>query len=214
MAAQVIPVPVPRTSCTLYELEDSLQLLVNSVDSDDDSANREVILDEIGQALHKTKEKRDAVVAFLRHCEMQEQFADAEIARLQKRKAFIARVREELDRHVIGVVEQFAAPDRRGVKRLEGNSSSMRIQKNPDSVVVFDTQLLPPAFKHAVLTMPAYVWEALLQCLGTDERKEFEKLVERIEFRPDKRAIAAELKNGTTIPGADLSFGDWRLVIS
>jgi hypothetical protein len=212
MTTQMIP--VPRSSCTLYELEDNLQALVNSIDLAQEPASREMILEEIGQAVRKTREKRDAVVVFLRHCEVQEEFADSEIARLQKRKAFIARVREELEQRVIEVVEQFAVPDRRGVKLLEGNCSSVRIQKNPDSVVVFDTNLLPPAFKHAILTMPAYVWEGLLQCLDAEERKEFEKRVERIEFRPDKRAIGTELKNGTAILGADLSFGDWRLVIS
>ncbi len=98
---------------------------------------------------------------------------------------------------MIQVVEQFAVPDRKGVKRLEGNCSSLRIQKNPDSVLVIDANLVPAAFKSAVLTMPAYVWEALLQCLSTEDRKEFEALMEKLEFKPDKKAIGAELKNGT-----------------
>jgi len=55
--------------------------------------------------------------------------------------------------------------------------------------------------------MPTYVWEALLHCLSTDDRKEFEALVEKVECKPDKKAIAAELKNGTAVPGADLAFG-------
>ena len=74
-----------------------------------------MILDEIGQALRKTKEKRDAVVAFLSHCEQQQKFADSEIDRIEKRKAFIASVQEELERYVVQVVEQFAVPDRRGI---------------------------------------------------------------------------------------------------
>jgi hypothetical protein len=110
--------------------------------------------------------------------------------------------------------EQFAVSDRRGIKRLEGNCSSMRIQKNPDSVLVIDPNLLPRAFKHAVVTLPAYVWEALLQCLDREERKTFEPLIEKLEFKPDKKAIGAELKNGTEILGADLCFGEWRLVLS
>jgi hypothetical protein len=61
--------------------------------------------------------------------------------------------------------------------------------------------------------MPAYVWEALLQMIGPKDRKEFESRVERLEYKPDKKAIASDLKNGVTVPGADLKFGDWRLVI-
>ncbi|HYM08340.1 MAG TPA: siphovirus Gp157 family protein, partial [Terriglobales bacterium] len=100
------------------------------------------------------------------------------------------------------------------VKRLEGNSSSMRIQKNPDSVVITDENALPLGFKEVVVTMPASVWEALLERLEKDERASFEARVKRTEIKPDKRALASELKNGSEIPGADLKFGDFRLVIS
>jgi Siphovirus Gp157 len=210
-AAQIVP--TRQTHCTLYELEDNLQALVNSIDLAEAPSSRTAILDEIGQALRKTREKRDSVAAFLRHCTFEQQFADAEIERLAKRKAFIARVQEELERRVIEVIEQFVQPDRRGVKRLVGNCSSLRIQKNPDSVVVADPNLVPPALKAAVVTMPAYAWEALLQCLDLEERKQFEGLLQKLEYKPDKRAIGAELKNGTEIPGADLAFGDWRLVL-
>ena len=211
MATQLVPRP---TSCTLYELEDNLQALVNSIDLAEEPSAREAILEEIGQALRKTTEKRDAVVAFLRHCEMQRKFADAEIERIQKRKASIARLQEELESHVVRVVEQYAKPDRRGVQRLDGNFSSLRIQKNPDSVLITDIEAIPLAFKQAILAMPAYVWEALLQRLGLEERKMWEARVDKLEFKPDKKAIGAELKSGTEIPGADLKFGEWRLVIS
>jgi len=45
------------------------------------------------------------------------------------------------------------------------------------------------------------------------DRKEFELLVEKIEFKPDKRAIGIELKNGKAVAGADLRFGEWRLLL-
>jgi hypothetical protein len=73
------------------------------------------------------------------------------------RSGFIARVQDELERYVIQVIDQFAAPDRRGIKRLEGNVSSLRIQKNPDSVLITDLDSVPLALKQVVLTMPAYV---------------------------------------------------------
>jgi hypothetical protein len=212
MATQILP--QHASQCTLYELEDNLQALVNSIDLAEEPSSRESILEEIGQALRKTREKRDAVVAFLRHCDLQQEFADAEVARIQKRKAFIARVQQELQIRAIEVIEQFAVPDRNGAKRLEGNHSSMRIQKNPDSVIVADPNLVPPAFKHALVTMPAHVWEALLQCLDSEERQALEPLIDKLEFKPDKKAIRAEIKSGTDIPGADLRFGEWRLVLS
>jgi len=207
-------IPTRPSGCTLYDLEDNLQALVNSIDLAEEPSMRESILEEIGQELRKTKEKRDRVVAFLRHCELQQSFADAEIDRIQKRKALIARVQEELESYLVQVIEQFAPPDRRGIKRLEGNFSSVRIHKNPDSVLITDLDAIPLSFKQAVPVMPAYVWEALLQRVGPEERKTFEARVDRLEFKPDKKAIGAELKSGNQIPGADLKFGDWRLVIT
>ena len=207
-------VPMKPANCTLYEVEDQLQALVNSIDLAEEPSSREPILEQIEASLRRTKQKRDAVAGFLAHCEVQQRFADEEIARIQARKAFIARVQAELETRVIRLIEQFAPTDRKGIKRLEGNCSAMRIQKNPDSVVVMDANLVPPALKTAVITMPAYVWEALLECLDLEERKEFELLIQKLEYKPDKRAIGAELKNGTEIPGADLTFGDWRLVLT
>jgi Gp157 protein len=201
-------------NCTIYEHEDHLAALVNTIDLVEGEGARQQILEDIGTALRQTKEKRDAVVAFLRHCELQQKFADAEIERIQRRKAFIGRAKEELERYVVRVIEQFAEPDRRGGKRLEGNVSIMRIQKNPDSVAISDLNSIPRAFKQAVLTMPAYVWEALLVRVGTEDRKTFEALVEKVEIKPDKKTIGAELKKGNQIAGADLKFGDWRLVLS
>ena len=211
MAARVVPL---QNNCTLYELEDNLQALVHSIEQAEEPSVRASILEEIGQTLRRTAEKRDSVAGFLKHCAMQQRFADAEIERIQKRKASIARVQEELETYLVQVVEQYAKADRRGIQRLEGNFSSMRLQKNPDSVLITDLDAVPLAFKQALLAMPAYVWEALLQRLGLEERKTWEARVEKLEFKPDKKAIAAELKNGTEIPGADLKFGDWRLVIS
>jgi hypothetical protein len=199
--------------CTLYELEDTLQALANSIALAEDESARQMILGEIGQALRKTKDKRDSMVAFLRHCELQQKFADAEIERIERRKAFIANVAKQLENYVVQLIEQFAPPDRKGVQRLDGNVSSMRIQKNPDSVLITDLSAVPSAFKHVTLTMPAYVWEALLNSAGLEDRKEFESRVEKAEYRPDKKAIAGELKNGVAITGADLKFGGHRLVI-
>src|SRR5580704_17314913 len=185
MATELIrPQPNP---CTLYELEDNLEAFANTIDLAEDEPARRLIVDEIGQALRKTTEKRDAVVAFLRHCEMQQRFAEAEVERIRKRKASIARVQEELESHLVGVVERYAKSDRRGVRRLEGNFSSLRIQKNPDSVLITDIVAVPLAFKQALLSMPAHVWEALLQRLGLEERKTWEAHVENIEYRPNKK---------------------------
>ena len=207
-------IPAPKTALALYELEDNLAALVNTAELVDETEARQMILADIGKALRQAKDKRDAVVGFLQHCEAQQRFADQEIERIKSRRDRIARLQEELEQYVVRVIDQFVIADRRGVKRLEGNFSTIRIQKNPDSVVITDETTLPLALKDAVLTMPAYVWEALLQRLGKEDRAVFEAQVKKCEFKPDKRALAGELKKGEEIPGADLKFGELRLVIA
>ena len=58
-----------------------------------------------------------------------------------------------------------------------------------------------------------YEYKKNLERLDKDERRIFEEKVKKCEFKPDKRAVAGELKNGEQIPGADLKFGEWRLVL-
>ena len=200
--------------CTLYELEDNLQALVNSIGLAEEPSARQAILEEIGQALRRTKQKRDAVVQFLRHCEAQQEFADAEIERIEKRKAFMARVQGELESYLVQVIEQYAPRDRRGLQRLEGNFSSLRIQRNPESVLISSVDGVPAAFKKISVTLPASEWESLLENLDDGIRKALISQIEKQEWKPDKKLIAAELKRGNEVAGADLKFGDWRLVIS
>ena len=211
MATELIP--TPKTSITLYEIEDNLAALANTFEVVEGDEIKQILLDEIGRSLWQAKEKRDAVVAFLRHCEAQQKFADQEIERIRNRRDRIARFQAEFERYIISIIDRFAVPDRRGVKRLEGNISSMRMQKNPDSVAITDENAVPLAFKDVVLTMPAQLWEALVERLGKDERADFEERVKKTEFKPDKRALANELKNGSEIPGTDLKFGEFRLVV-
>jgi hypothetical protein len=163
-------VPTPKTTVTLYEIEDNLAALANTFEVVDGEEIKQILLDEIGRALWQAKEKRDAVVAFLRHCEAQQKFADQEIERIRNRRDRIARFQAEFERYIVTIIDRFAVPDRRGVKRLEGNFSSMRMQKNPDSVAITDENAVPLAFKDVVLTMPAQVWEMLLDRFGKDER--------------------------------------------
>src|SRR5260370_22062452 len=122
--------------------------------------------DEIGQAIRRVKEKRDAVVGFLRHCDAQEKFGDLEIERLKTRRERIARFQAEFEQYLVSLIDQFAIPDRRGGKRLEGNFSSIRIQKNPDSVVITDEKALPVAWQDVVPAMPAHVLGAPLARLA------------------------------------------------
>lgn len=211
MAAEVVA--AGPAAVTLYEIEAALLAFAEAVDATEDPQRRGRALVEIGEALRVARDKRDAVVGFLRYCENQQKFADEEIDRIQRRKERIARIHKELAAYVVGMIKQFAAPDKRGMQRLEGNHSTMRIQKNPDSVVVRDEQALPAVFKDVTVTLPACVWEALLMSVRPEDRPALEALVKRTEIKPDRKALAKELQAGADIPGAVLEPGEFRLAI-
>jgi len=84
------------------------------------------VFEENGHAFRKAKDLRNAVVPFPEPCRQQQHFADPEIGRIEKRREFLARVQGELERYVVQVIEQCATPDRRGIKRPEGNVSAGR----------------------------------------------------------------------------------------
>ncbi|MFN0169668.1 MAG: siphovirus Gp157 family protein [Bryobacteraceae bacterium] len=203
----------PRT-LSLYDLEYTLCAFAAMADDVDNPEQKAELLEELGSVLRHAKDKRDRVAAFLRHCKSQEAFADEEIERLRNRRDRISRVRSELEAYVVQVIEQLVEPDRRGVQRLDGNHSSLRIQRNPESVAITEVDALPGSLKDAAITLPAFVWQALLESVAPEARATYEALVKKFELKPDKRAIAAELKSGSFVSGAHLKAGDFRLVIS
>ena len=56
-------------------------------------------------------------------------------------------MRGDLKRYLTQIIERFAERDRRGIRRLEGNFSRMRIQRDPDSVLITDDRALPVALE-------------------------------------------------------------------
>ena len=163
----------PTKSCTLYELEDHLEALANSIAMAEDEPMRQLILDEIGEALRRTKEKRDSVVAFLRHCALQQK-SPMPKSNVSITKAFIASVERPTGK-LRRSADRAVRPARsKGYSALGGNLSSMRIQKNPDSVSITDLNAIPSAYKHVTVTMPAYVREAMLMRLGPEDSKVFD----------------------------------------
>ena len=90
----------------------------------------------------------------------------------------------------------------------------MRIQRNPPSVAISDPDAIPLRLKDVVLTMPAYVWEGLLQCLPVEDRPAILEQVSSVAVKPDNKAISDELKAGEHIAGASLELGAYRLVAS
>ena len=172
------------------------------------------ILDGFAEVIVRARDQRDAAAAFVRPCLGQEELAEREMDRLKARRDRIRRIRSEFEQWLVAVIDRVAQPDRRGVERLEGCHSTLRLQRNPPSVAIADAEAIPLRLKDVVLTMPAYVWQGVLQCLPVEDRPAIIDQVISIEIKPDKKTIAEELKAGEHIAGAALQPGAYRLVVN
>jgi len=170
---------------TLYHIEENLQALLDTVDMTEGDARLE-ILDEIAAATEAAIQKRDNVIRFLRHVEMQIDCIDREIKRLQELKKSYQAGYERVSNYVVGLVQKFGAGDgERKAKRLEGTIGVLTVRRKPASVVILDEDQIPLAYKRIPEPKPV----------------------------PNKDAIKKALESGEVVPGADLRIDEYGLVI-
>jgi hypothetical protein len=171
------------TALTLYEAEDNLLALLNSLEIAEGMAQEAEVLEEIRTAWLAAAEKRDRVCQFLAHLEAQQEFAAAEMKRLKERKDQMERIQERLEGYVVQVIRSFGLDAKNRYPKLEGLTSTLSIRSCPDSVKILDESLVPLEFKTVTISETV-----------------------------DKRAIGARLDTGASVPGADLATGKFRLV--
>jgi len=126
-------------SMTLYELEESLSLLIESAEE------QEELTPELKAAIEQyalgATEKRDRMARFLAHCESQEELAKREIERLQDRRRRFENARVRLEDYLVGFMEC------RGLKKLEGLTATLALRGCPPSVHIYDEEELPLEYK-------------------------------------------------------------------
>jgi hypothetical protein len=204
---------------SLYHIEDELQALVDSAPVDE-SLLPEYLAD-LGEASAAAIDKRDRTIQFIRHLELIIEgpgkdpetgkkipgAIDAEIKRLQELKKTYAAGLARVEGYVLRVIE--SVPER---KQIEGSIGILKVAKNPDKVAIEDFAALPPDCVRMKGWVRSDVWAALIAGLpegsvledGEHYKSEPEALVNK---------IAARLRAGVEVPGADMTFGENRLEV-
>lgn len=171
----------PATDLTLYEIENELLFALDTIDGMElDDPLRGELEAQIAGTVALELRKIDGVCRMLAHFDGQTALATAEIKRIQARKARCERATERLEAAAKGAMELA------GKTKVEGETSTLKLQANPPSVVIVDADLVPAAYKTCV--------------------------PESWTIR--KADVAKALKAGVLVPGADLSEGNTRLVRS
>ncbi|HFB98303.1 MAG TPA: hypothetical protein ENJ62_04110 [Bryobacterales bacterium] len=210
---------------TLYQIEDDLRALLDTEEGmEPDDENRLQILREIAEKSQQAIEKRDNVIRFLRHLEMQLEAVDREIERLKSLKQSWLAGKEKVERYVAKVIEECVPEPKRGQRKLEGTVGVLTLRKAPDRVEVTDVAALPDAYVDVTITMRGTIYKKLLQqvdfvCEETEmpdvktlDREMYAALREP-KLQPRKRDVKQAIQRGEEIPGADIVFGENRLVV-
>lgn len=125
---------------TLYALETGLAALIQQLEDADSDEARAELAERVGEYLTAAEEKRDRFVQFLRHLDVQVQFAEEESKRILQRAKAFREARERLAQYAL------AAMEAAGTEQLEGRTSTLRRRMNPPAVVIDDPLLVPQRF--------------------------------------------------------------------
>jgi hypothetical protein len=205
------PVPVAvSASQSLYAIEEHLAALADTADLVT-PAEAEEFRKEFQLSLASAVDKRDRVGQFMSHLEQQIAFASAEINRLKERKALYERAFERIEEYVISTIESLGRDARGKFRKLEGKTINFSLAGCPPSVEILDEESIPLAYKVLTIRIPQLAWDEITASVPATDRDRLLGSVRSRERAIDKRAVAAAIQNGNSVPGADLEIGKNRL---
>ena len=210
MACQT-PLPLSQTlasEMTLFELDESLSLLMESA-TDEAASNNGEIPEELRQALLDYCEafgaKVDNIANYIKSQDFEARNAKAEIDRLQSRQAAAENKVERLK----GLLKYFM--ETRGLRNMKGRLNTISLRKNSqDSLIVDSVDRIPSEYCRGSITLPIPEFEELLRhlpeghSLRTLLSPESNRFVRR---EADNAKLRTALASGVPVQGAELRRG-------
>lgn len=192
---------------SLYEVEEHLAALADTVELVTPEMEQQ-FLEEFRSALAATAEKRDRVAHYLAQLEQQQAFASAEISRLQAFKKSKEAEQTRLEGYVSYVIDSLGKDGKGKYRKLEGNTTTMFLRGIADKVDFTNEFDVPLSYKHATVTMPADLWNDVLNAMDDDFRDQvIAATAQTTALAVDKRAVKAALDADVEVPGAKLITG-------
>jgi len=187
---------------TLYGIETSIVELLafrDEIEADPDMTPAEIseslkACDEQIQAvLGRELQKVDGVAHVLMEMEARAEVAKKERDRLNERARTWQKRHDWLEGRVIEAL-QFRL-QATGAKKLEGETSTLSLRKNPPSVEIRQPLLLPDDYTKHTLTVPHKLMESILDALEMYEAEAYKDFIGiNSKQEPMKSEILAELK--------------------
>ena len=188
---------------TLFEIDEELEAQFEAATNEEEQTG--VISEEAKQRcldlFAELGKKVDRIARYLRATEFKARAAKEEAARLTARQKTaenrLAQVKSMLAFYMLS----------RGLRRLEGELNTFRLQKNGQAALEIDASALPQSYYLRTLTLTEPDWERILNAVTCPSlRAMLEASVVKVE--PDRERIRLELQAGHEIPGATLVKGE------
>jgi len=210
MASQA-PLPLQQTlasEMTLFELDESLSILMESA-TDEAANNNGEIPEELRQALLDYCEafgaKVDNIANYIKSQEFDARNAKAEIDRLQSRQAAAENKVERLK----GLLKYYM--ETRGVLRMKGRLNTISLRKNSqDTLIVDRVDGIPSEYCRASITLPVPELEELLRYLPEEHSLRTRLTPDDNGFirrEVDNAKLRTALASSMPVPGAELRRG-------
>ena len=192
----------------LYEIETDLMALVDSAETVTEEQAEEY-RQALEVALSTSIKKRQNVGQFILHCHRHEDACDGELQRLTALKRQYASARQRIEDFVVRTVLTIGPDDKGKLKALEGETVKLLVKSTPDAVIVDNETLLDDEFRTVSVTMPASLWQALINDLSASAVGHAAGLIKETST-PNKTAIRNAIKQGREVRGAAMR-GGYRL---
>lgn len=145
--------------------------------------------------------KVDRIARYVRATEFKAKAAKEEATRLTARQ----KAAENRVEQVKSMLAFFMHV--RGLKRLEGELNTIRLQKNGQASLQVDPLTLPGEYKQMTIELAQSDWTQVLEALTSPElKRQLEGAV--IACEPNKAQIRQDLQAGKEIPGTVLTKGE------
>jgi hypothetical protein len=143
----------------------------------------------------------DRIARYVRATELKARVAKEEATRLAARQ----KAAENRVEQVKSMLAFFMHVH--GLKRLEGELNTIRLQKNGQASMQIDPLALPAVYNQMTIALALPDWTQVLEAIASPElKKQLEAAV--IACEPNKALIRQALQAGKEIPGTVLTKGE------
>jgi Siphovirus Gp157 len=188
---------------TLFEIDRELESAFDAANQESEETG--AVSDESRQRcldlFAELGKKVDRVARYVRATEFRAKAAKEEAARLTARQ----KAAENRVEQVKSMLAFFMHS--RGLKRLEGELNTIRLQRNGQASLQIDPLTLPVEYNQLTIELAQSDWTRLLDEIHDPEiKKQLQAAV--VECEPNKTLVRQHLQSGVAVPGAMLSKGE------